>query len=107
MFTIEQPGQHHQRTAGVFKAGQRACGSAAILSDMICCAYCGRPATTRIVSHPEEVCYKHALEFWNGLLVYARDGSHASNQANLRVNAMVAVGSSPGDRESFSIGVAS
>jgi hypothetical protein len=53
------------------------------------------------------VCYAHALEFWNGLLVYARDRSHASNQANLRVNAMVAVGSSPRAHEDFSIGLAS
>lgn len=26
-----------------------------------------------IVSNPERVCLEHALEFWTGLLVYARD----------------------------------
>jgi hypothetical protein len=39
---------------------------------MTSCAYCGRPATARIVSNPEEVCVEHALEFWTGLLLYAR-----------------------------------
>ena len=29
----------------------------------------------KIVSYPEEVCFDHALEFWTGLLVYARDRS--------------------------------
>jgi hypothetical protein len=38
---------------------------------MTSCAYCGRPATTRIVSNPEEVCVEHAAEFWRGLLVCA------------------------------------
>jgi hypothetical protein len=42
---------------------------------MISCAYCGRPATLKILSNPEQVCFEHALEFWNGLLVYARDTS--------------------------------
>jgi hypothetical protein len=39
---------------------------------MTSCAYCERPATTRILSNPEEVCVEHALEFWKGLLVCAR-----------------------------------
>jgi hypothetical protein len=26
-----------------------------------------------IVSNPERVCLQHGLEFWTGLLVYARD----------------------------------
>lgn len=29
----------------------------------------------KIVSNPEQVCFEHALEFWTGLLVYARDRS--------------------------------
>lgn len=29
----------------------------------------------KIVSYPEQVCFDHALEFWTGLLVYARDHS--------------------------------
>jgi hypothetical protein len=41
---------------------------------MIYCAYCGEPATRRIPSNPEEVCFEHALEFWTGLLV-TRDRS--------------------------------
>jgi hypothetical protein len=28
-----------------------------------------------IVSNPEQVCLEHALEFWTGLLVYAKDHS--------------------------------
>jgi len=40
---------------------------------MTCCAYCEREATTTIVSNPERVCLEHALEFWTGLLAYARD----------------------------------
>jgi hypothetical protein len=32
----------------------------------------------KIVSNPELVCFEHALEFWTGLLVYARDGSDPS-----------------------------
>jgi hypothetical protein len=46
-----------------------------ILTDMMCCAYCGQPATMRIASHPERVCLEHALEFWTGLLAYARGSS--------------------------------
>jgi hypothetical protein len=40
---------------------------------MMYCAYCGQPATMQIVSNPERVCLEHALEFWTGLLVYAKD----------------------------------
>jgi hypothetical protein len=29
----------------------------------------------QIVSNPERVCLEHALEFWTGLLVYAKDHS--------------------------------
>jgi hypothetical protein len=39
------------------------------------CAYCEQPATMKIVSYPEQVCFDHALEFWTGLLVYAKDRS--------------------------------
>lgn len=45
----------------------------------MCCAYCERPATMRIVSSDhEQVCFDHALEFWAGLLGYARDRSKPS-----------------------------
>ena len=36
------------------------------------CAYCERPSTMRILSNPEHVCFEHAVEFWKGLLAYAR-----------------------------------
>jgi hypothetical protein len=39
------------------------------------CAYCERPATMKIVSTPEQVCFEHALEFWTGLLTYTHDDS--------------------------------
>jgi hypothetical protein len=29
----------------------------------------------KIVSNPDQVCLEHALEFWTGLLVYARNRS--------------------------------
>ena len=29
----------------------------------------------RILSNPDRVCYDHGVEFWTGLLVYARDSS--------------------------------
>ena len=38
---------------------------------MITCAYCGRPATMRIISVPDRVCTQHGLEFWTGLLNYS------------------------------------
>jgi hypothetical protein len=44
-----------------------------MLTDMTRCAYCEHPATMKIVSHPEYVCFDHAMEFWTGLLVFARD----------------------------------
>jgi hypothetical protein len=77
-----------------------------MLSDMMCCAYCGRRATETIVSYPEKVCFAHALEFWTGLLAYARDHSQDSKASELRV-AAIAVGPSPGDHETFSIRLAS
>ena len=46
-----------------------------MLADMISCAYCGQPATMRIPSNPEEVCFDHALEYWTELLVYTRGQS--------------------------------
>jgi hypothetical protein len=46
-----------------------------MLSDMTRCAYCERPATMRIASYPEFVCLDHAVEFWTGLLGYAKDRS--------------------------------
>jgi hypothetical protein len=31
----------------------------------------------RILSNPERVCSDHGMEFWTGLLVYARDSADA------------------------------
>lgn len=39
------------------------------------CAYCGRPATLKIASNPDDVCFEHAVEFWTGLLAYVRSRS--------------------------------
>ena len=36
------------------------------------CAYCGQRATLQIPSIPDDVCLEHAIEFWAGLLAYAR-----------------------------------
>jgi hypothetical protein len=89
---------------------------------MMCCAYCGQPATMKIVSNPEQVCLYHALEFWTGLLVYARDRSapcvkeegvcacpscEELGASYLRAIAIAVAGPSPPDHERFPIGLAS
>ena len=89
---------------------------------MVCCAYCGEPATLRIVSNPEQVCLVHALEFWSGLLVYATDRSEPcvtnegvctcrscqeSSASYRRASAIAAAGPPPRDDERFSIRLAS
>jgi hypothetical protein len=89
---------------------------------MMCCAYCEQPATTRIVSNPEQVCLAHAVEFWTGVLVYAMDRSdpcvknerlcscrlcEEHSRASLRVSAIAAAGPSPQDHERFRIRLAS
>jgi hypothetical protein len=45
----------------------------AIVIGVTCCGYCERKATSMIVSNTEHVCLAHAIEFWTGLLGYARD----------------------------------
>jgi hypothetical protein len=50
-------------------------GPARLSCLMLSCAYCEQEATMRIVSNPEQVCFEHAMEFWTGLLVYARETS--------------------------------
>jgi hypothetical protein len=47
------------------------------------CNYCTHEATSRIPSNPGEVCPTHAIEFWTGLLAYAKkhppvDAQHVS-----------------------------
>ncbi len=93
-----------------------------ILPVMISCAYCGQPATMRIVSNPEQVCLEHGLEFWTGLLVCARDRGdppvkHGRSCAcgacqelsapELRAVAIMVAGPSPADHERFPIRLAS
>ena len=39
------------------------------------CAYCDRPAHTRIPAIPENVCDAHAAEFWTGLVAFAKTQS--------------------------------
>jgi hypothetical protein len=36
----------------------------------------------RIVSFPEHVCFEHAVEFWTGLLVYARHPSDRREESS-------------------------
>jgi hypothetical protein len=89
---------------------------------MMCCAYCGQPATMKIVSNPHQVCFEHALEFWTGLLLYAKDQSdpcvkyqrfctcpacEASRASDVRAIAIAAAGPSPRDHEHFQIRLAS
>jgi len=75
-----------------------------MLAVMRRCAYCERAATTRIVAHPEHVCFEHALEFWTGLLVYARDRAAICLTQEIAIGA---AGPSPQDHEHFSIRLAS
>ena len=42
------------------------------------CNYCHSPATARIPSVASEVCLTHAIEFWTGLLAYAKE--HAPSE---------------------------
>jgi hypothetical protein len=72
----------------------------------------------KIVSNPEQVCFDHAMEFWTGLLVYARDRSapcvklesvcacpscEELGASYLRAIAIKAAGPSPPDHERFQI----
>ena len=72
----------------------------------------------RIVSNPEQVCFAHAMEFWTGLLVYARNpvdicvkqeqlctcrACEESSQAYLRASAIAFAGPPPLDHEHFAI----
>jgi hypothetical protein len=37
------------------------------------CAYCSHAALTQIPSIPHDVCGTHAIEFWSGLVAFARN----------------------------------
>ena len=75
-----------------------------------------------IVSTPQQVCLEHALEFWTGLLVYARDrpdpcvkheglstcrSCEELGASSRRAIAIAAAGPSPPDHEGFPIRLAS
>ena len=89
---------------------------------MMCCAYCEQEATMRIVSNPEQVCFEHAMEFWTGLMLYARDTADTCKKQErlctcraceelsvsyLRASAIAFAGPAPQDYEHFSISLAS
>ena len=42
------------------------------------CAYCTHEAILRIPAIPGEVCRPHAIEFWTGLLTYAKENPPVS-----------------------------
>lgn len=109
-------------TAVVCKWVQLRWGARDYLLSMMCCAYCARQATTRIVTDPQQVCLDHAVEFWTGLLNYVRDRSDpcvkayrlcscrrcdARCQSALRAAAIAAAGPSPASHEGFGIRPAS
>jgi len=85
------------------------------------CPYCERPATIRIVAVPEHVCFDHAVEFWHGLMVYARDNSgcvkyerlcfctrcEESRMRDLRAAAIAVAGPAPRVRERVRMRLAS
>jgi hypothetical protein len=48
----------------------------AIVGAMRKCPYCGEHATVEIPAIPSRVCITHALEYWTGLLTYAKDRSN-------------------------------
>jgi hypothetical protein len=39
---------------------------------MMYCSYCDDAAVSQIPAYPGQVCLQHAVEFWSGLLAYAR-----------------------------------
>jgi hypothetical protein len=89
---------------------------------MTLCPYCAQPATMRIVAQPERVCVEHAMEFWTGLLAYAKDRSgpcvkgeqwcgcrscEELAESYVRSHAIAAAGRSPRDHEPFPLRLAS
>jgi hypothetical protein len=94
---------------------------ARILLGMTTCSYCHQPATTTIIANPHEVCLEHALEFWTGLLAYARSrsGPCVKNEGQCTCPLCAEVGAEqlrdlavasaapPGDHEDFTIRLAS
>jgi hypothetical protein len=74
----------------------------------------------RIASNPEHVCFEHALEFWTGLVIYAREDADArvkhepsgrwsdeTSASALRAVAIAAAGPPPRGHEHVQIRLAS
>jgi hypothetical protein len=61
----------------------------------------------QIVSNPERVCLEHALEFWTGLLVYAKDHSDPREGSRAPERRAIAAGPSPRDEDHVQIALAS
>jgi hypothetical protein len=89
---------------------------------MTTCPYCTKPATATIIATPSRVCSDHALEFWIGLLDYARGrtgpcvkhetlcGCVACEElgiSQLRAAALLGAEASPGDHVGFVMPLAS
>ena len=72
-----------------------------MLADMEHCAYCSEPATVRIVSSPDRVCVNHAIEFWDGLMAYAKSRATSSDREEPMLD------QSPVSRETASLRLAS
>jgi hypothetical protein len=53
-----------------------------------------------IVSSPDRVCFNHAMEFWDGLMAYARERAPSDTEART-------FPPSPGDHVGFQIRLAS
>ncbi len=57
---------------------------------MAYCPYCDEWATIEIPANPSPVCLEHAVEFWTGLLTYARQRSEHSAEP-LKTHAACAI----------------
>ena len=79
----------------VCKSVQTAGAPQIILRVMTCCAYCEHQAMTTIASNPERVCRDHAVEFWTGLVAYARDRRRDEAREDVTLSYTPAVESAP------------
>jgi hypothetical protein len=56
---------------------------------MAYCSYCHEWAVLDIPANPSAVCLEHAVEFWTGLLTYARE--HSEHAEPLKTHAACAI----------------
>jgi hypothetical protein len=61
-----------------------------IVVAMAYCSYCDEWAVIDIPANPSSVCLEHAVEFWTGLLTYARQRSEHSSEP-LKTHAACAI----------------